>query len=83
MTPNNLVEIWNLLYEDLELLQLNMILLSVALLKHYEEDLMSVKRLSDFCRVLESKKVNKVQHLITSMNELKEKYFGEVKGLLD
>lgn len=67
----------------MDLLQLNMVLLSVSLIKHYEEDLISAKRLNDFARILESKKISKVHHIINGMNALREKYFGEDRGLFD
>lgn len=82
-TPGQLVQIWNTLYENMDLLQLNMVLLSVSLIKHYQQDLISAKRLNDFARILESKKVNKVHHIINGMNSLREKYFGEDRGLFD
>lgn len=83
LTPQCLVELWNFIYEDLELLQLHMVLLSVALIKHYEEDLITIKRLKDFRRVLEGKKLTKVGLLLAFLNELKQKYFGEVRGIID
>lgn len=36
-TSNFLVELWNYLYQDVELLQLHMVLISAALIKYYEE----------------------------------------------
>jgi hypothetical protein len=49
---NCLIELWNYLYTDLDLLQLNMALASVALIKYYEEDLMKAKRFKDFCLIM-------------------------------
>jgi hypothetical protein len=41
-----------------------MLLLAVALVKYYEEDLLKVKRLRDFSIILESKGVGRAQQLI-------------------
>lgn len=60
-----------------------MLLLAVALVKYYEEDLLKAKRLRDFSQILESKGVGRAQQLIRQANQLREKYFGEAKGLVD
>lgn len=75
-----LVEMWNYVASELELLQLSMVLIAIALVKYYEEDLMKAKRFSDFCLILESQKVAKAQHIIKEVASLRQKYFGEVKG---
>lgn len=49
---NCLVQLWNYFYIEIDLLQLNMILACVVLIKYYEEDLMKAKRFKDFCQVL-------------------------------
>ena len=77
-----MVELWNYLLEDLELLQLNSVLLIVSIIKHYEEELLKTKRLVEFARVLESKTITKVQSVRAAVQMLKEKYFGEVRGIL-
>ena len=41
-----------------------MILLAVALVKYYEEDLLKAKRLKDFSLILESKEVGRAQQMI-------------------
>ena len=60
-----------------------MMLVPVALMKHYEEDLIKFKRLSDLKRVLESCGVGRVEHIWKQVNALRDKYFGESKGLLE
>lgn len=52
-----------------------MVLLSVALIKYYEEDLITAKRLVDFSRIIESKKITKINVIFNSIKALKESYF--------
>ena len=79
-SPACLVELWNHLSGELELLQLSMVLVAIALVKYYEEDLMKAKRFSDFRLILESQRVAKAQHVIKEVTALRQRYFGEVKG---
>ena len=81
--PNMVVQIWNYLYKDVELLQLNMVLIAISTIKFYQEDLMKTKRLVDFCGVLESKKLDKMTFLTSKIDAYKEKYFSQVRGFLD
>lgn len=74
------MELWNYFYQELDLIQLNMVLVAIALIKYYEEDLMKAKRLRDFSLVMESQKIIKSQHIIKEIVGLKQKYFAEVKG---
>lgn len=80
LAPACLVELWNSLSGELELVQLSMLLVAVALVKYYEEDLMKAKRLTDFRLVLESQRVAKAQHLLKEVGALRQRYFGEVRG---
>ncbi len=45
-TVNQLAELWNYLYQDIQFLQLNMVMIAIAIIKFYQEDLMRAKRLT-------------------------------------
>lgn len=45
LQPQVIIEVWNFIFKEPDILQLHQLLLAVALLKYYQEDLLKCKRL--------------------------------------
>jgi hypothetical protein len=58
-------------------------LIAIAIIKNYEEELLKCKRLKDFCEIMERKNKLKTHSILKEVVSLKEKYFGQSKGILD
>lgn len=64
-------------------MQLHCLLIAIAIVKHEQEELAKCKRLRDIKEQLESQSIKNSQAVLKEVLTLKEKYFGESRGILD